>query len=104
MSLIEVMLSFFEGVALIASPCILPILPLILSTSLYGDRRRPFGIILGFILAFTFFALLSRELVATLHFNLDYIKVGALVLLTFFGISMLSETLMHKFGRLISCC
>ena len=100
MNPIEIVLAFLEGMALIASPCILPILPLILSTSVDGGRQRPFGIIVGFILAFSFFALLSRELVVVFQVNLDYIKMGAILLLTFFGVIMLSERLMHQFARL----
>lgn len=98
MNFIEVGLSFLEGLALIASPCILPILPLILSTSVDSGKRRPFGIITGFILSFTIFALLSRELVAILHINLDYIKYGSLILLTMFGIIMIFESLANRFS------
>ena len=97
---IEIGLSFLEGVALIASPCILPVLPLILSTSVSGGHRRPFGIITGFVIAFSLFALLSRELVSVLHINLDYIKYGSLILLAIFGITLLSEKLQDKFGLL----
>lgn len=97
---IEIGLSFLEGLALIASPCILPVLPLILSTSVEGGRRRPFGIISGFVIAFSLFALLSRELVSVLHINLDYIKYGSLILLALFGIMLLSEKLQEKFGSL----
>ena len=97
---VEIALSFLEGIALIASPCILPVLPLILSTSIEGGRKRPFGIIVGFVLAFTLFALLSRELVAIFHVNLEYLKMGALILLALFGITLLSETLMNRFARM----
>ncbi len=100
MHLIEIGLSFLEGLVLIASPCILPVLPLILSTSVAGGRRRPFGIISGFVIAFSLFALLSRQLVLVLHINLDYIKYGSLVLLAIFGIMLLSEKLQEKFGNL----
>ena len=51
MNPIEIGLTFLEGVALIASPCILPVLPLILGASVEGGRKRPFGIILGFVIA-----------------------------------------------------
>jgi hypothetical protein len=33
------------------------VLPLILSASIDGGRKRPFGIITGFVLAFSLFAL-----------------------------------------------
>lgn len=102
MHLAEIGLSFIEGLALIASPCILPVLPLILSTSVDGGRRRPFGVITGFILAFSTFALLSRELVNLLHINLDYIKYGSLTLLICFGIIMLFEPLINRFAIITS--
>ncbi|MFO1243454.1 MAG: hypothetical protein U1E36_09730 [Rickettsiales bacterium] len=98
MNLVEIGLSFLEGLALIASPCILPVLPLVLSASVEGGRKRPFGIILGFVLSFTLFALLSRQLVSALHIDLEYIKYGSLVLLAAFGIILLSEKLSASFG------
>ena len=38
-NLIEPVLALAEGVALIASPCILPVLPLVLSASIDGGRK-----------------------------------------------------------------
>lgn len=100
MNLVEIGLSFLEGLALIASPCILPVLPLVLSASAQGGRKRPFGIILGFVLAFTAFAMLSRKLVTLLGINLDAIKYGSLVLLALFGLVLLSKSLSEKFSNL----
>jgi len=100
MHLIEIGLSFLEGLALIFSPCILPVLPLVLASSVEGGRKRPFGIIFGFVLSFTLFALLSRQLVTALHINLDVIKYGSLVLLGLFGLVLISETLSAKFNSL----
>jgi cytochrome c biogenesis protein CcdA len=59
--------SFFalaEGFALAFSPCILPILPLILATSVSGNRWRPLEIVLGFIISFTIFSLIARQILA----------------------------------------
>lgn len=100
MNIVEVGLSFVEGLALIASPCILPVLPLVLSSSIDGGRQRPYGIIFGFILSFTLFALVSRQLVLIFHLNLDYIKYGSLILLAIFGIIMISTYLTNKFAIL----
>jgi cytochrome c biogenesis protein CcdA len=36
------------GIVTILSPCILPILPISLSGSVTGDKKRPWGIIVGF--------------------------------------------------------
>jgi cytochrome c biogenesis protein CcdA len=100
MNPVEVGLSFLEGAALIASPCILPVLPLVLGASVEGGRKRPFGIILGFVIAFTAFALLSRQLVMLLNINLDVIKYGSLVFLALFGLVLLSGKLSEKFSAL----
>lgn len=97
---VEIGLSFLEGLALIASPCILPVLPLVLGASVEGGRKRPFGIIAGFVLAFTAFALLSRKLVMLLDIDLDAVKYGSLLFLALFGLVLLSESLSEKFGAL----
>jgi cytochrome c biogenesis protein CcdA/thiol-disulfide isomerase/thioredoxin len=98
MNPIDIGLAFVEGLALIVSPCILPVLPLVLATSIEGGRTRPFGVITGFIISFTVFALLSRQLVATFNIDLDIIKNVSLVLLAAFGLILLSETLSQKFS------
>lgn len=98
MNPIEIGLSFIEGLALIASPCILPVLPLVLGASVEGGRKRPFGIIIGFVLAFTAFAMLSRKLVATLGIDLEFIKYGSLIFLAMFGLILLSERLSAMFS------
>lgn len=98
MSMLEIGLSFLEGLALIASPCILPVLPLVLGTSVEGGKRRPFGIITGFVVAFTVFAMLSRELVSSLGIDLTLIKNGSLILLALFGLVLLSEKLSAIFS------
>lgn len=100
MNPVEIGLSFAEGLALIASPCILPVLPLVLGASVEGGRKRPFGIIVGFVLAFTAFAMLSRKLVSALGIDLDVIKYGSLLFLALFGVVLLSERLSAVFSAL----
>lgn len=102
MNYIEIGLSFLEGLALIASPCILPILPLMLGASIDGGKKRPLGIIVGFVIAFTAFAMLSRQIVNSLGINLDIIKYGSLALLTLFGAILLSEKLSAIFSSATS--
>ncbi len=96
---LEPALAFVEGLALIASPCILPVLPLTLTASATGGKARPFGIITGFVLAFSAFVLASRQIVQALHVDLDIIKYASLVLLALLGLVMLSEKLSYIFAR-----
>src|SRR5256885_15289 len=98
--MLEIGLAFLEGVALIVSPCILPVLPLVLSASVEGGRKRPFGIILGFVLAFSLFAIASRKIIAALGIDLDVVKNASLVLFVLFGLVLLSGKLSEKFSAL----
>ena len=100
MNAIDIGLAFLEGLALIVSPCILPVLPLVLATSVGGGRRRPYGIIIGFVLAFGLFAIAARELVELLGLDLDILKNISLLLLALFGLVLLSSRLSDKFSAL----
>jgi cytochrome c biogenesis protein CcdA/thiol-disulfide isomerase/thioredoxin len=97
---IDIGLAFLEGLALIVSPCILPVLPLVLAASASGGKRRPYGIIIGFVVAFSLFAVLARKVVVLLGINLDLVKDVSLVLLLLFGLVLLSEALSDRFSRL----
>lgn len=100
MNTLDIGLAFLEGVALIVSPCILPVLPLVLATSVDGGRKRPYGIIAGFVFAFSLFAIAARKVVVLLGIDLDLVKDASLVLLALFGLVLLSSWLSDKFGAL----
>lgn len=93
-------LAFFEGLALIVSPCILPILPIILAGSLTGTKARPYGIITGFIIAFTIVTLFSRSIINALHISPDILRNISLIILILLGIIMMSTYLSNKFNQL----
>lgn len=97
MNLINLALAFFEGLALILSPCILPILPIILAGSLTGSKKRPLGIIIGFILSFVLFTFFSRKLVEYSGIDLNVVRHFSYAILILFGLTMISTTLTEKF-------
>jgi cytochrome c biogenesis protein CcdA/thiol-disulfide isomerase/thioredoxin len=97
---INVGLAFLEGFALIVSPCILPVLPIILSASLTGNKARPVGIVAGFILAFTLFTLFSRALIQLASLDQNTIRNISFVILLMLGIIMVSKRLTSKFNLL----
>lgn len=96
--LINIGLAFIEGLALIISPCILPILPIILSGSLTGSRVRPFGIITGFIITFAFVTLFSRSFIMFTHVSEDSIRNISFGILLILGLIMMSTYLTEKFA------
>lgn len=97
---IDIILAFIEGLALIVSPCILPVLPLVLAVSVDGGRRRPYGIVIGFVLAFSLLAIVARNIVAMFGIDLDLMRNVSLILLTIFGLVLFSSRLSEAFGKL----
>lgn len=95
--IVNIFLALIEGFALIISPCILPILPIILSGSLSGSKKRPFGIIIGFILTFSLFTFFSRQLVQYTGIDLTLVRYFSYMLLIMLGVMMLSTYLTEKF-------
>lgn len=98
--LLNAVLAFLEGFTLILSPCVLPILPILLSGSMVGTNKRPYGIIAGFILFFSLFTLFTRKLVLLFGLDLDWLRDIALILIMLFGVVMVSNYLSQKFSLL----
>jgi cytochrome c biogenesis protein CcdA/peroxiredoxin len=100
MNVTAIGLAFLEGFVLIVSPCILPILPIVLSVGVTGGKQRPYGIMLGFIIAFCVFTLLSRYLILFLGINSEILRQISFVLLLLLGLVMISTYLTEKFNQL----
>lgn len=98
--IVTLALAFLEGFALIISPCILPVLPIILSGSLTGGKKRPIGIIIGFVIFFAVFTFFSRQLVAISGVNLNVIRYISFAILILLAIIMISNTLTELFARM----
>ena len=87
--IILLIFAFLAGIVTILSPCILPILPIVLSGTVSGDKKRPYGIILGFILSFTFFTLFLTTIVRLTGIPTNTLRIIAGIVLLLFGLSLL---------------
>lgn len=98
--------SFLGGVVTILSPCILPILPIVLSGSITGGKKRPLGVVTGFILSFTFFTLFLTTIIKLTGVSADALRTISVVIIGIFSISLLVpkfQIAMEKwFSRLAS--
>lgn len=97
---LQVALTFVEGLALVFSPCILPVLPFVLASSTGDDRRRPFWVIFGFVVSFSFFALLSRQIFVASGISQDVLQKISFVLLLVLGAFMVIPALETRFAAL----
>ena len=81
--------AFIAGFVTILSPCILPILPIVLSGGISNDKSKPLGIVLGFILSFTFFTLFLSSLVKLTGISPDFLRALSVVIIFGLGLSLL---------------
>jgi cytochrome c biogenesis protein CcdA len=89
---ILLLFSFLAGVVTILSPCIFPLLPIILSSSLDNSGiRRPIGVVVGFIASFSFFTLTLAALVEATGVDTSSIRGVSSVIIALFGLSLVSD-------------
>ena len=88
---IETPFALLAGLLTIASPCVLPVLPILLGSSVgtngsAPNRARPLFIIAGFILSFSAFAMLLGAVSGTVHVAQDVLRNTAIALLALSGL------------------
>lgn len=103
--------AFLAGIVTILSPCILPVLPIILSSTIGGKdsgKARPTGVVAGFVLSFTFFTLFLSTIVKISGISSDALRTVSVFVIAGLGISLLIprfqlviEKLFSKLSRLL---
>lgn len=97
--------AFLAGVITVLSPCILPILPIILTSSIGGvntGKLRPLGVVIGFILSFTFFTLFLSTIVRVSGISADTLRTVSVFVIGGFGLSLLVPQFQILIERLFS--
>jgi cytochrome c biogenesis protein CcdA len=90
-NLIEAPLALLAGVLTIASPCVLPILPIVLGTAITtrASRLRPLFIVLGFVLTFASLGMLLASVSHSIAAAHETLRLAAIVMLALSGLAML---------------
>lgn len=96
--------AFLSGLVTILAPCIWPLLPIILSSSIGGKTSaRPAGITLGIMMSFTFFTLTLSFLVRLFGIDPSRLRTFAIVIIAFLGLCLvipkLSQLLEERLSR-----
>src|SRR5437763_7960498 len=82
-------IAFLAGVITAVSPCVLPVLPIVLAGGAAGGRRRPYAIIAGLVVSFTVFTLAAVALLSALGLPQDTLRDVAIALLFIVAASLL---------------
>ena len=97
--LLLLVVALIAGLVTAISPCVLPILPIVLATGADGDRRRPFLVVAGLIASFSLFTLASVQIIAALHLPSSTLRDVAIVIIALFGLTLLVPALGTAFER-----
>ena len=88
--MLSLALALLAGVATVAAPCTLPMLPILLGVSIgQTGKARPVMIALGFVMSFSAVALLLSAITRAFDFDPNVLRTGAAVLLAGFGLLMI---------------
>jgi cytochrome c biogenesis protein CcdA/thiol-disulfide isomerase/thioredoxin len=101
--LLLIIFAFIAGIVTILSPCILPILPIVLSSSVdTSGKRRPLGVVVGFVASFTFFTLFLSLIVKFSGIPAESLRYISVFILILFGLSFLIPTVQNWLEQLFS--
>src|SRR4051812_24040953 len=101
---IQLLFAFLGGVLTIAAPCILPVLPILLGSSVgQNNKSRPLLIVVGFVATFALAGLILSVVVQHIPFlNQNNIRATAIALIGIFGLFLIwplpFEKLTEKFS------
>src|SRR3954468_20311142 len=84
-----ILFALLAGAGTALSPCVLPVLPAVLSAGVTGGRRRPLGVATGLALSFTFATVGLVYLIDALGLPNDFVRKLAIVVLLGFGLMLL---------------
>jgi cytochrome c biogenesis protein CcdA/thiol-disulfide isomerase/thioredoxin len=94
--------AFVAGAGTALSPCVLPVLPAVLSAGVTGGRRRPLGVVTGLALSFTFAVVALVYLIDALGLPDDLLRNVAIGVLLVFGVTLLTPPVAARLEAWVS--
>ena len=85
----ELVFAYAAGLLTLINPCVLPVLPIVLATSLQASRHGPLAIAAGMSLSFVVLGILVTAFGHAIGLTVDTIAQAGAVLMIFFGTVLL---------------
>jgi cytochrome c biogenesis protein CcdA/thiol-disulfide isomerase/thioredoxin len=100
-----IVVGFLAGVITSISPCVLPVLPVVLTAGATRGAEtertwswRPYGIVLGLVLSFSLATLFGSLVLSTLHLPQDLLRDAGIAVLVLIGVGLIWT----RFGDLLA--
>jgi len=100
--LLLLLFAWLAGVVTVLSPCILPLLPIILSSADGQGKQKPLGVVFGFVTSFTFFTLFLSSIVKLSGIPAESLRSLSIFILVIFGVSLLIPQVQAQLELLMS--
>lgn len=94
----ELVFAYLAGLLTLINPCVLPVLPIVLASSLHRDRRAPLALAAGLSLSFVVLGLGVTALGPALGLDTDTVAQIAALVMVGFGMVMLLPSLSGRFS------
>ena len=94
--------TFLSGIVTIFAPCIWPILPIVLSSSVSGGKKKPLGLVTGLAVSFIFFTLTLATIVTFIPFDPEVLRYFAVIIIAFLGVVLVVPALGDRLEVLVS--
>jgi cytochrome c biogenesis protein CcdA/thiol-disulfide isomerase/thioredoxin len=91
--IVLVLFAFLAGAGTALSPCVLPVLPAVLSAGASGGTRRPLGVVVGLAATFTVTIVGVAEVVDGVGLGSDPLRDLAVAVLLVFGLALIAPAL-----------
>jgi cytochrome c-type biogenesis protein len=105
--MLQILLAILAGVLTVGAPCILPVLPIVLGTSIgQQNKKRPLLIAFGFVISFAAVSLLFSVFTRVLGLSPQHLRTIGMVLLLIVGLLLIwpgfFERIMLRFSPSIN--
>ena len=90
--------AYLAGLLTLINPCVLPVLPIVLASSLHRDRRAPMALAAGLSLSFVVLGLGVTALGPAIGLDPDMVTRGAALAMVGFGLVMLVPAFSGRFS------
>lgn len=94
----ELIFAYLAGLLTLLNPCVLPVLPIVLASSLHRDRRAPVALAAGMSLSFVALGLGVTALGPAFGLDTDSVARAAALAMVGFGFVMLVPSLSGRFS------
>jgi cytochrome c-type biogenesis protein len=94
-----ILILFAAGILTILLPCILPLIPIVLGTSIAGrSKLRPLMVICGMLFSFVVFTFILHAVLGSFPKATEYIRTATYYILLLFGIGFLTHAPLLTYG------